>query len=87
MSKKCKMICTNFNCIEHLLILSSPVTRFVSVSAFASSVGIPVGIPSPAVAITGGIRKYKSIIKRNKKKHNKIEMLVKVKLSIEILTC
>ena len=32
------------NCIEQLLILVSTVTGFVSVSAFASLIGIPVGM-------------------------------------------
>ena len=41
--------------------------------AFASSFGIPIGIISSAVglkicAITAGIKKYKSIIKKKKKK-------------------
>ena len=37
-------------------------------------------------AITTGIRKYKSIVKKNKKKHDKIVLLEKSKLnSIEVL--
>ena len=37
-------------------------------------------------AITTGIKKYKSIIKKKRKKHNKIELLAKNKLnSIEVL--
>ena len=44
--------------------------------AFATLVGIPIGITSSAIrliicAITAGIKKYKSIIKKKKKKHNK----------------
>ena len=35
-----------FNYIEHLLILVSAITGCVSSSAFASLVGIPVGITS-----------------------------------------
>ena len=37
------------NYIQHLLILVSTVTGCVSISAFASLVGIPVGIGSYAV--------------------------------------
>ena len=49
-------------------------------------VGIPIGIMSSAVglktfAITAGIKKYKSIIKKKKKKHDKIELLAKSKSS------
>ena len=51
---------------------------------FCFVVGIPLGITSSAVAtkmcaITAGIKKYKSIIKKRKKKHEKIVLLVKVK--------
>ena len=47
----------------------------VSISAFASLAGIPIGITSSAVelkicAITAGIKKYKPIIKKTKKKHD-----------------
>ena len=54
-------------------------------------VGIPIGITSPAIglkicAITAGVKKYKSIIKKKKKKHDKIVLLAKSKLnSIEVL--
>ena len=57
------------NYIEHLLILASAVTRCVSISAFASLVGIPLSITSYAVGlkisgITAEIKKYKSRIKK-----------------------
>ena len=51
---------------------------------------IPIGVMSSAIglkicAITAGIKKYKSIIKK-KKKHDVIVLLVKAKLnSIEVL--
>ena len=79
------------NYIEHLLILISAVTGSVSISAFASLVGIPIGITTSAVGlkicvITAEIKKYKSIIKKKKKKLDKIVLLVKPKLkSIEVL--
>ena len=53
--------------------------------------GIPIGITSSAIglkicAIAAGIKKYKSIIKKKKKKHDKIVLLAKSKLnSIEVL--
>ena len=91
MSKKYEKLCKVLNYIEHLLILVSTVTGCVSISAFASLVGIPIGITSSAIglkicAITAGIKKYKSIIKKKKKKHDKIVLLAKSKLnSIEVL--
>ena len=51
MSKKHKKVCWVLNYIEQLLILVSSVTRCVSISAFASLGGIPVGITSSAVAL------------------------------------
>ena len=61
----------------YLLILISTVPECVSISAFASLFGIPIGTPSPAIGlktlvIIAGIKKYKSIIKKKKKKHDKI---------------
>ena len=58
MSKEHKNVCGVLNDIEHLLIL---VTRCVSISAFASLVGIVVGITSSAIGlkirvITAGIK-------------------------------
>ena len=53
--------------------------------------GIKLGITSYVIglkicAITAGIKKYKSIIKKKKKKHDKMALLAKFKLiSIEVL--
>ena len=44
MSKKHKKISNVLSNIEHLLILTSTVTGCVSISAFASLDGIPLGI-------------------------------------------
>ena len=89
MSKKHKNVCTTLNYIEHFLILGSSITGYISISAFASLGGIPIGITSSAIAITAitvAINQYKSIIKKKKKKHDKIVLLAKSKLnSTEIL--
>ena len=60
MSKKYKIVCTTVNYIEQFLILASKITGCVSISAFASLVGIPIGITSSAIVlkiceITAGI--------------------------------
>ena len=63
--------------IDHSHIAISPITGCVSISAFASLVGIPIGITSSKTelktsVITAGIKKYKSMIKKKKKKkHDK----------------
>ena len=51
MNKKHKKVCGVVNYIEHLLILVSTATACNSISAFASLVGIPVGITSSAVVL------------------------------------
>ena len=67
--KKNKKTCKYVNYVLHLLILDSTVTSCVSISTFTSLLCVPAGIMSSAVrikiyAITPGIKKYKSIIKK-----------------------
>ena len=87
MSKKYKKVCTTLSHIEHFVILASIITGCISISAFASLLGLPIGITSSAIelktcAITAGIKRYKSIIKKNKKKHDKIVLLANSKFYI-----
>ena len=72
MSKKHKKVPKTLNYIKHLLILASKITGWVSISAFSSLVGIPIGITSSTIglkicAITAGIKRYKSKIKKRKR--------------------
>ena len=89
MSRRHKKVCTTQNYTEHCLILGSAVTGCISVSAFASLLGILIEVTVSTkgmniCTIAAGIKNYKSIIK--KKKHDKIVLLVKSKLnSIEVL--
>ena len=74
MSKKNKWVCTTINYIEHFLILASAITGCVSISSFASLVGILIGITSSSIglkfcAITVGIKMYQPIIQKKKQKH------------------
>ena len=62
MCNKHKKFCWTLNCIEQFLILSSTITGCDSISTFASLVGIPIGITSPAIGlkiftITAAIKK------------------------------
>ena len=90
-STKQKRICTTLNYIEHFLILASSITGCTSISASSSLIGIPIGIMSPAIglkicAIAAGIKRYKSIIKKKKKKHDKIVLIAKSKfIRIKVL--
>ena len=76
MSRKHEKVCVTLNYIENFLILASAVTGCISLSAFSSLLGILIGITSSAIglkmcAIAAGIKKYKSIIKKKRKKHEK----------------
>ena len=82
MSRKHKQVCTSLNFTEHFLVRASAVTRCVSISAFASLLGISIGVTSCSealkiYAITSGITNYKSMIKEKKKKHDKTVLLAK----------
>ena len=46
MSSKHKKVCPTLNYIEHFLILASIITGRISILAFASFLGIPIGITS-----------------------------------------
>ena len=89
--KSTKKFFTLFNYIEQSLILVSTITGCVSISSFASLVGILVGIASSAkrlkiCVITAGNKKCKSIINEKKEKYDKIVLLAKAKLnSIDVL--
>ena len=91
MREKYKKTCKYLNYVENLLLLSLTITACVSTSAFASIVCVPLFFTSSSIgikicAITAEIKKYTSIIKKKKKKHDKIVLLGKDKLNtIEVL--
>ena len=71
------------NYIEHFLIYT--VIGCISISAFALLVFIPITITSSAIGlkpcvITARIKKFKSIMKKNKKKHHEVLLSAKSKL-------
>ena len=72
MSKNHKKVCTTLNYIELFLILDSTITRCISISAFASLVGIPIGITSSAIelkicTITAAIKNISQQLRKRKK--------------------
>ena len=87
MNKKYKKFYRVLNYIE-LTYINFYSSGCVSISDFASLVGIPLGITScfaiglKICVITAGIKKFKSIINKKKKKHDKILSLAKSKLSL-----
>ena len=50
-SKKHKKVCTTLNYIENIFILAFKIIGCVSISGFASLVGIPIGITSFAIEL------------------------------------
>ena len=91
MSEKYKKTRKYLNYVENLLLFSSTNTGRVSTSPFVTLVCIPVCITSSSEGIRlfgmiAGVKKYNSIIKKNKMKHGKIALLGKDKLnSIKVL--
>ena len=62
-SRKHKKVCTTLDYIRHFLILASTITGWISISTFASLLGISIAIMSSATglqicAITARIKKY-----------------------------
>ena len=70
------------NYIDLLPAVICTITGWVSISAFASLVGIPIRVTSSATGLkicvlTAGIKKCKPINKKKKKKHDKILLTAK----------
>ena len=90
MSTMHKKVCTTLNYTEYFLILASAVTVCISISFFPSLVSTSKGVTSSPVGfkicgITAAIIKYLAIMKKKKKKHDKIVLSTRTKLnSIEI---
>ena len=88
MSRKHKKVCTTLNYIQHFLISASAIThvfKFMLLLLY-SYTNYEFYNRIKICAIAAGIKKDKSIIKKKKKKHNKIEFLPRSKLnSIEVL--
>ena len=69
MSRNLKKVCITLNYIEYFHILVSTITGCITISDFAPLIGVPIGIASSAIglkicAITAGVKRYKSIIKK-----------------------
>ena len=77
MSRKHKKVCTILHYIEHFFILASAIIGCISISAFTSFLGIPIGVTSSAIwlricAVPAGIKKYKLVIKKKEAWSNSI---------------
>ena len=85
-SKKLNKYVTTFDYIDKILIVLSATSGGVSIISFTSIIGAPVGIASASFTLifsltTGIVKKLLNITRNKKKKHDKILMLAKSKLS------
>ena len=91
MSEKCEKTYKYLNYVNHLFILVSTVTGCISIFciffiSLCSCWYYKFCSRNKNLWITAGIKKYKSIIKKKRKKHNKTLLLEKDKLNaIEVL--
>ena len=72
------------NYIEHFLAFVSAVSGCVSIFAFVSWISVTLGIARSAAglkicALTAGNKKYQSVIKKKRKKHDNIVLFQKTK--------
>ena len=84
--KKLSKYVTDFYYIDKVLIVLSATTGEVSIISFTSIVGAPVGIASASFTLISSlateiIKKLLNITRNKKKKHDKILMFTKSKLS------
>ena len=86
MSKRLIKYIASFEYFDKSLIVSSVTTGSISVASFATVIGAPVGIVSASSSLafsmfTGIIKNLLKTSGNKKKKHNKIVMLARSKLS------
>ena len=85
-SQKLNKYVTTFDYIDKILIVLSATSSGVSIISFTSIAGAPTGIASASLTLifsltTGIVKKLLIITRKEKKKHDKILMLAKSKLS------
>ena len=85
MSKNLSKYVAAFDYVDKTLILLSAISKGISVTSFASVIGVPAGIACARFSLvfflaTGITKRFLSITRKKQKKHNKIVMLAKSKL-------
>ena len=90
--KKLNKYLVSFDYLDKIFITLSASFRTLSIASYASVVGIPVGITGASLTLvfTIGMGISKSLlklIKKRKKKHNKVNVLAKNKLKPLIHYC
>ena len=90
MSKRLSKYIASFDYFDKSLIVLSVTTGSISIASFATVIGAPVGIISASFSLafsisTGIIKKLLKTTRNKKKKHNKIVMLARSKLSESLI--
>ena len=86
MSKRLSEYITSLDYFDKSLIVLSVTTGSISVASFATIIGAPAGIVRASFSLTfsmfiGVVKKLLITTRNKKKKHNKIVMLARSKLS------
>ena len=86
MSRRLSEYITSLDYFDKSLIVFSVTTGSISVASFATIIGAPVGIVRASFSLTfsmfiGVVKKLLITTRNKKKKHNKIVMLARSKLS------
>ena len=92
MSRNHKEVCRALNYLKHFLVLVSAGGGCVSISAFVSLLGVPVGIANYALGLKFfAVNEELETISQSSqkgKKHENIKLLAKAKLNaIKVLIC
>ena len=82
MSRKRKKVCASLNHVKDFLFLASAITGCISISSFASLISSPIRVTDSikglkTCAMAAGIKRYKSIVKKKKNKHDKTVLSAK----------
>ena len=86
LSKRLSKYIASFDYSDNSLIALAVATGSISIASFAAVIGTPVGIMSASCSLTfsitiGFVKKFLKTIRINKKKRDKIVMLVRSKLN------
>ena len=86
MSKRLSKYIASFDYFDKSLIVLSVATGSISIASFATVIGAPAGIIGASCGFTfsitsGFVKRFLKTIRNKKKKHNKIVMLARSKLS------
>ena len=86
MSENLSTYIASFEYLDKSLIVLSVVTGSICIASFANAIGVPVRIMIASCSLafsitTGFVKRFLKTIRNKKKKHNRIVMLARSKLT------